>query len=284
MITRMSLSKRLALSILLAATLAIPATAAADPVTRPAMPSPGVSAPGVDADCTPSKEHPVPVILLHGTRADKTINWAYLGPELVDLGYCVYSLDFPDRGQAPIAQSVAALAERVQQVREQTGAREVSLFGHSLGGTVARDYVKRGGGLKVVDDVITMGTTHHGYYSAPPYDEIDKAFNTECFSCWEQAQGSEYLLGLNEGDMTPGNVSYTSIITLDDGVALPYENQYLPEDRWVANVLLQDECEDHSVDHIGLALDPLVRDWVASALGRKGPADLNRTVNCSPEL
>ena len=258
---------------------------------RPCLPSPGLSAPGVDVQCSPTKERPTPVILLHGTRSDKTINWQYLGPELAELGYCVYSLDMPDRGQAPIAESVAALASLAEEVLAETGARQVSLLGHSLGGTVARDYVTRGGGLHIVDDLIAMGTPHYGYYTNPPGDEVDKLFNTECPACWEQAAGSEYLQGLNEGDMTPGSISYTSIITANDGVAVhqgmadPLDTQRLPENGRVANILLQDEdngCPDHVVDHLALALDPLVRDWVVSALDRHGPADESRDVECSP--
>ena len=264
---------------------ALPMQAMADPVddVRPPLPGAGVSAPGVDVACTPTAEHPVPVVLLHGTRSDRTINWQYLGPELVELGYCVYSLDMPDRGQAPVAASVAALASRVDEVLEETGADRVSLFGHSLGGVVARDYVLRGGGADLVDDVIAMGTPHTGYYTEPPGDLVDAAFNTSCPACWEQARGSGYMQGLNAGDMTPGSASYTSIITAHDGVALPLSSQYLPEeDGVVANVLLQDACPDHFVDHLALALDPLVRDWVASALDRSGPADLSREVNCTP--
>lgn len=274
---------RLAVSVA-ALLVMLPVSASADDISdpRPPMPSPGVSAPGVDVPCKPTREHPTPLVLIHGTRADKTINWFYLGPELADLGYCVYSLDLPDRGQAPIAQSVAALATRVKEVLEQTGARKVSLFGHSLGGTVARDYVKRGGGLHLVDDLIAMGTPHTGYYTPPPGDLIDSLFNTSCPACWEQARGSDYLLGLNVGDLTPGSVSYTSIITNEDGIAEPWQSQYFPKGGRIANILLQDECPDHSVDHVGLALDPLVREWVVNALDRQGPADENRTVDCEP--
>ena len=253
---------------------------------RPALPAIGVSAPGVDVACVPTAEHPVPLILLHGTRADRTINWQYLGPELAALGYCVYSLDLPDRGQAPIAESVAALASRVEEVLSATGAPRVSLVGHSLGGLVARDYIFRGGGIRdgitLVEDVVAMGTPQTGYYTEPPGDQVDAAFNTSCPACWEMARGSSYMQGLNRGDMTPGTASYTTVITEYDGVALPLDSQYLPDGPEVANVLLQEQCSQHVIDHLTLALDPLVRDWILSALTREGPADLSRPVDCSP--
>lgn len=250
---------------------------------RPCLPSSGVSVPGVDVPCIPGEERSTPVILIHGTRADKTINWVYLGPELAELGYCVYSVDLPDRGQAPIAQSVEALAQRVDEVLAETGARRVSLFGHSLGGIVARDFVKRGGGLHVVDDIIAMGTPHFGYYTEPPGDQVDAIYNTGCPACYEMARGSAYMEGLNQGDVTPGSISYTSIITEHDGVALPLDSQYLPENGRVANILLQGGCPDHFVEHLTMALDPLVRDWVVNALDRNGPADAARSVECEPE-
>ena len=265
--------------VLAAALLALPVAAVAD--VRPELPSPGVSAPGVDVPCTPTVDRPVPVVLVHGTRADRTVNWAYMGPELAEAGWCVYSLDLPDRGQAPIAESVAALARRVDEVRAETGAREVSIVGHSLGGIVARDYVKRGGGRHVVDDIVAMGTPHTGYYTEPPGDEVDKLYNTECPACFEMARGTPYMLGLNDGDMTPGQASYTSIITEYDGVAVPKESQYLPAGKQVANIHLQTSCPEHVVDHLTLAVDPLVRDWIIDALSRKGPAA--GPVACTPE-
>ena len=249
---------------------------------RPCAPSVGLSAPGVDVPCTPTHEKSTPVILVPGTRSDKTINWLYLGPELARVGFCVYSLDLPDRGQAPIAESVAALATRVDEVLQETGAQRVSFVGHSLGGLVARDYAKRGGGLDLVDDIISMGTAQTGYYTEPPGDQVDAAFNTSCPACYEQARGSEYMQGLNEGDLTPGLISYTSIITDYDGVAVPLPSQYFPENERVSNVRLQDACPYHVVDHLTLVLDPLVRDWVLNALGRHGPADQQRWVDCGP--
>lgn len=250
---------------------------------RPALPGAPVSLPGVDVACTPTEDHPVPVVLVHGTRADRAMNWPYLGPALADRGLCVYSVDLPDRGQAPIADSVAAVAQRVDEVRAATGAAKVSLFGHSLGGLVARDWVVRGGGAGLVDDVVTMGTPHTGYYTEPPGDMVDTAFNTGCVACVEMARTSAYMQALNVGDLTPGTVSYTSITTIHDQIALPLDSQHLPEDdASVANVILQDACPDNSSDHLTMALDPLVRDWVLDALLQHGPADRSRSVDCAP--
>jgi hypothetical protein len=70
------------------------------------------------------------------------------------------------------------------------------------------------------------------------------------------------------------------LITEQDEIALPLESQYLPVGRQVTNVLLQQACPDHVVDHLALAIDPLVRDWVLDALSHAGPANPDRPVAC----
>lgn len=262
-------------ALLVSLSLGMTLTAHASP-----LPSPGMSAPGVDVACRPSAAHPVPVLLLHGTRGDKTVSWQSLGPALVKAGFCVFSVDFTDRGEAPMAEHLRVASARVQEVLDQTRAREISLIGHSLGGLVARDVVARGGGRGVVDDVISMGTPQYGYYTAPPGDLVDAAFNTGCQSCEELAQGSPYLKRLNEPDPTPGRASYTTLISADDAVALPLSNQYLPAGRQVTNVLLQDGCPGHYADHVLLPYDSVVLQWVLGALQRNGPADPQQPVSC----
>jgi pimeloyl-ACP methyl ester carboxylesterase len=56
---------------------------------------------------------------------------------------------FPYDWRADIGASAAALGRQVDQVLARTGARQVVLIGHSMGGLVARDYVVSGGAAKV---------------------------------------------------------------------------------------------------------------------------------------
>jgi triacylglycerol lipase len=50
----------------------------------------------------------------------------------------------------------------VDQVRAATGAAEVDVIGHSMGGLVARYYVTLAGGDGIVRSLITIGSPHHG--------------------------------------------------------------------------------------------------------------------------
>lgn len=101
---------------------------------------PAQSAPGVNLDgCTPSAAHPNPVVLVHGLNGNQYNGWAYVGPVLANLGYCVYSLNYGgtnawNGGTEPIATSAPQIASFVDSVLARTGASQVDLVGHSEGG------------------------------------------------------------------------------------------------------------------------------------------------------
>jgi triacylglycerol lipase len=268
---------RLGLGTMLAALALMLAIGGPASAQLPPLPSPGVAPPGAnDPSCVSQRP---PVILVHGTRGDMTISWQSLAPLLRAEGWCPHALDLPDRGQAPMAESTAAVARFTEEVRRTTGHRVVSFIGHSQGGLLARRYAKDTKG-RHIDDVISMGTPQYGYYSAPPEDTIDALFNTDCPACYEFAQGSDWLADLNAGDPTPGRVNWTQIVSVADEIAKPYQNQYLPPERLVANVTLEDQCPGHSTSHLLLPYDELVQEWVRRALLRDGPVDPAQPVTC----
>jgi len=209
-----------------------------------------------------------------------TVNWLYLSPRLAEAGYCVWALDLPDRARAPIADQASALRRFVGKVRKLTGARRVSIIGHSIGGTVARYYIRFLSGRKKVDDLISLGTPHKGYVSTEEGKPIDDLYNTGCASCVEQGEGSELITRLNRGDMSPGRVSYTQIGTVHDEFVGDVNHVFLDPDKRVSNIMLQDRCPDHFVDHLLLAADDLVYQWIHHALRARGPADPSAAVTC----
>src|SRR4029079_19012508 len=66
----------------------------------------------------------------------------------------------------PLLASIEDLAEQlavhIESVCADTGADRVILLGHSMGGLVARTYVRRFGARARVAKVITLATPHHG--------------------------------------------------------------------------------------------------------------------------
>ena len=94
-----------------------------------------------------------------------------------------------------------------------------------------------------------------------------------CTACGQQVAGSDFLRALNSCDESPGNVSYTQIVTRYDEVVIPYTSGYLAPDAGVTNVTLQDKCPSDTSDHLRTPYDTPAIALTLNALGRSGPAD-----------
>jgi triacylglycerol lipase len=232
--------------------------------------APGISPPGAnDWSCKPAVQHPYPVVLAHGTFADMTVSWNLISPALKANGYCVFALDYGNRGTGPIEQSAAELRDFVNRVLAATGSAKVSLVGHSQGGMMPRYYIKFLGGARRVDDLVGLVPSNHG--TTTPLAPV--AGDAGCVSCDQQIAGSAFLANLNAGDETPGSVSYTVVTTRYDEVVTPYRSAYLASGPRTTNVTLQDRCPLDVIDHVGIIYDAAALQWVEDALGRAGPAD-----------
>jgi triacylglycerol lipase len=272
----MSTHLRIGLATTIACVLAAlaPGLAAADDVSD-LLPS--VSPPGAnDFSCRPTAAHPSPVVLVHGTFEGAADNWATASPKIKAAGYCVFALDYGDRATGDIAASAGQLKRFVDAVLGATGARKVSMVGHSQGGMMPRYYIKFLGGASKVDDLVGLAPSNHG--TTNPGAIVAGA--TFCPACDQQRAGSDFLTHLNAGDETPGSVSYTQIETTYDEVVTPYTSAFLAGGSNTANVLLQDACPAEVIDHHEMPNDGLAIRWALQALGRPGPADLAHPPSC----
>jgi hypothetical protein len=78
---------------------------------------PAVSPPGAnDFTCRPSSALSAPVVLVHGTFESAVDNWSTVSPQLKNAGYCVFALEYGERGTGDIAASAAQLARFVDAV------------------------------------------------------------------------------------------------------------------------------------------------------------------------
>jgi triacylglycerol lipase len=274
----MSPRNRLAAAVvaLAAAVAATPSAASAD------TPSP----PGANVACTPSAAHPSPVVLVHGTFGNQTNSWQTFAPALKADGYCVYSFNYGSYagsgtlgiyGTGPIETSAKQLADFVASVRSRTGAAKVDIVGHSQGGMMPRYYLKNLGGAAVVDDLVGLSPSNHGTTNpfAPPS-------GVTCPACAQQAWGSPFITALNSGDETPGDVSYTNVVTRNDEVVTPYTSGYLAPDAQVTNLTVQDKCPTDTVEHLRMIYDTAALSITENALGRPGPADPAVAPACPP--
>jgi len=239
---------------------------------------PATSPPGAnDFTCRPGDAHPAPVVLVHGTFESATDNWAAVSPQIKAAGYCVFALDYGNRGTGDIPTSAGELKRFVDAVLGATGAARVSLVGHSQGGMMPRWYLKFLGGAARVDDLVGLAPSNHG--TTNPGALVAGA--TFCPACDQQRAGSSFLQTLNAGDETPGAVSYTSIETRYDEVVTPFTSAFLAPGPNTANILLQDACPADVVDHQFIPDDRIALRWTLQALGRPGPADPARPPSCA---
>jgi triacylglycerol esterase/lipase EstA (alpha/beta hydrolase family) len=249
--------------------------------------TPGAMPPGAnDWSCKPSRRHPYPVVLVHGTLANAAFSWQAISPMLVNAGYCVYAFNYGATantnlrffGLDHIAVSAQQLATFTDQVLAATGARKVDMIGHSQGGMMPRYYLRFLGGAAKVHTLIGLAPSNRGsdFYGLVNLANLLVAFGAppvdipECGACGDQMAGSAFLAQLNAGHDTEPGVNYVVIETTHDEIVTPYQSTFLVGSN-VQNILLQNACSDDPVGHAGLIYDSVVLSYIVNALGRDVP-------------
>jgi len=160
----------------------------------------------------PSKQ---PIILIHGYGCSRGVWWK-IRRNLEAAGHTVASVSLVPP-YASIGKLVPQLAQRIDQVCKATGAQQVILVGHSMGGLVSRSYLARHG-IAQVAKLITIASPHQG-------SELSRVgFVGQ--SSREMEPGSMWLRDLNS---EPVKIPMISIRTPHDNYVMPQDNQRLPE-------------------------------------------------------
>jgi len=229
-----------------------------------------------DWSCRPTADRPFPAVIVHGTFGDQKSLLDRLSLALKDDGYCVYSLDYGNRGTGPIEESAGQLDAFVDEVLASTGAARVQLVGHSQGGMMPRYYIKNLGGDGLVEDLVGLAPSNHGTANPGALASGDS-----CVSCGQQATGSEFLTALNTPDETPGDVDYTQVVTTFDEVVVPYTSGFLAADPRSTDITLQDRCPAEATEHLLIPTSTQAIAWVLDAFDREGPADPTAPIGCA---
>jgi triacylglycerol esterase/lipase EstA (alpha/beta hydrolase family) len=237
--------------------------------------------PGADATptCVPSALHPHPVVLIHGTFANRYDNWYALSPALAQQGYCVFAVQYGNTlaggpfvgGLGHIRDSVVQLARFVDAVAAATGVARVDLVGHSQGGLLAEYYTKFVGGAARVHGVValsppTHGTTAGGLATLEQQLGVTPVMALACQACPEMFADSPVVAALNSGRVTVRGVGYTVIETVHETVVTPAPEAAFIREPGVQNLLVQSYCPTDGTDHGGLAYDPTTRQLILDAL------------------
>ena len=108
----------------------------------------------------PGGSGPRPIIVLHGYAMNRA-NFLPLATRLARAGLGpVLGFEYWTLGKT--ASAARRLGQFVDEVRDATGAAQVDVIGHSMGGVVGRYYVALGGGDGPVANLVTLGSPHSG--------------------------------------------------------------------------------------------------------------------------
>jgi triacylglycerol lipase len=193
-----------------------------------------------------STERP-PLLLIHGYQCNRGF-WFWLRPRLEAAGWVVATHNL-EPIFADIDSYADGVAQRVDAVLEATGARQLILVCHSMGGLAARAYLRKHGAAKL-ERVITLGTPHHGTRIAVLAPGHNGA---------QMRVGDPWLRGLAEGALPAGSVS---IYSVNDNTVMPQQASSSLEGA--KNVAIS------GVGHLGMATSSQVLVALEEALSAVG--------------
>ena len=162
----------------------------------------------------PAGERP-PVLLVHGYGCSRGA-WWWLRHRLERAGWMVATINL-EPVYASIDHYVGALARRIDAVLAETGAPQLILVGHSMGGLVARAYLARFGAERVAR-LVTLGTPHAGSQLA----RIGMGQNAR-----QMEPGNDWLQVLNRQEPTPLALDTVVIYSPHDNYVMPQANLQL---------------------------------------------------------
>jgi len=156
----------------------------------------------------------VPVLLVHGYLCNRGL-WWWLRRRLRARHFAVATVDL-EPPLAGLDELAARLAERVESVLVETGAAQVVLVTHSMGGLVSRAYLRAHGTSRVAG-MVTLAAPHHGTRLA----RLGWGRNAR-----ELRPGSAWLRSLNAQPVPA--IPLRSVWTPDDEMLAPPDTARLP--------------------------------------------------------
>lgn len=154
----------------------------------------------------------LPVLLLHGYVCNRGFMLP-LRRYLRAHGIGAYSHNL-EPVYAGIDSYADGLARRIDEILVATGAEKLVILAHSMGGLVARAYLRKYGSGHVAK-LITLGTPHHGTTMA----RLSAGENGR-----QMVPGNAWLRQLNEDALT---LPVVSVFSYHDNIVLPQESAVL---------------------------------------------------------
>jgi triacylglycerol esterase/lipase EstA (alpha/beta hydrolase family) len=188
----------------------------------------------------------LPVLLLHGIGCNAAV-WTGMRRCLEAQGLGpVYALSYGPPFN-PIDSFAPQVAAKIAQIEADTGARQVVMVGHSMGGLVARSYLRQYGGAHV-RRLVTLGT---------PYEGSRHAYMMSGASVAEMRPGSSYVTALARASDKEAGVPIVSLWSWHDSMVTPQSSSRLAA---YENIVIA------GVAHNALLGDPDVQRRVADEI------------------
>ena len=188
-----------------------------------------------------------PVLLVHGVLVNDGVWIAFRGCLRQHGIGPVYTVNY-----GPPLADIELFAEqldmKINAILSATGAKQIVLVGHSMGGLVARAYLRRFGGARIAR-VITLGTPHHGSVLAYMFPGRSLA---------QLRPGNSWLAELNRNQNDPAPAVITSVWSRHDSMVAPQVSSELGH---AENIVLV------GIAHNALLADPEVRRIVIERAG-----------------
>ncbi|MCM2288015.1 MAG: alpha/beta fold hydrolase [Sulfuritalea sp.] len=187
-----------------------------------------------------------PLLLIHGYQCNRGF-WFWLQPKLETAGWTVATHSM-EPVWTEIDNYTEGIASRIDEVLAATGAPQLILIGHSMGGLACRAYLRRCGRDKVAR-MITLGSVHHGTQLA----RLGIGPNAR-----QMQIGNPWLVALGATNAVPLPPGSVSIYSCHDNYVFPQETGSRLEGA--TNIAIS------GVSHIGMALSPILLASLREAL------------------
>lgn len=202
---------------------------------------------GTDAAGRPAPGR-IPVLLIHGYMCNRGV-WWWLHRRLKAAGFVVATINLePPFGG--IDEFADPLQSRIEALCTDTGAGQVVLIGHSMGGLVARAYLRKHGPARIAK-LVTLASPHQGTWLA------------------------RYGPGRNAREMEPDSAWIRAISMADPRVPMltvwtPTDNYVAPQDSSRLAGAREEIVPAHG--HLAMLLSPAVLEILIAELAHPDPA------------
>jgi triacylglycerol lipase len=161
-----------------------------------------------------------PIVFVHGFLENGSM-WSTMKTSLKQSGYQdkdLWAFDY-DSNLSNVTTGTL-LASYVTNVLAQTGATQVDIVNHSMGGLNSRQYVKFNGGAAKVRNWVSLAGANQG-------TAISFLCVAITVSCREMIPGSAFLSTLNAAPLLTAGPKYYTFWSMNDGVIIPASNTTL---------------------------------------------------------